>query len=220
MVKSFKFLFQFAWVNLAAVLGFAAAVTLGAYTTGVPNGAENIFRTYFGSFPFTALIMVFIFAFALCTSNLNTALSFGGRRQDYFWALQAIILVYTGVCWALQIVMSAIPVVFHWEEVDYWTVLMSLGTSSSWLYPLVLLSIMSLGCMCGLAFARSKVLGVILFSVAMVAFMAALVLLLLGSGHTIGLWGCLPMILVLVTLAVFAVNEIFIWRTIHRYVVR
>lgn len=219
MVKSFKFLLQFAWVNLAAVLGFAALVVVGTHATGVPNGAENIFRTYFGSFPFSALIMVFIFAIALCTSNLNMALSFGGRRQDYFWALQAIMLVYTGVCWALQIVMSAIPVVFQWSEVDRWTVLMSLGTGSSWSYPLVLMSSLCLGCLCGLTFARSRVLGAILFSVAFVVFMTFLVLLLLTGNHD-GLWGVLPMILFLVTLAVFAVSEVFLWRTVNRYVVR
>lgn len=219
MVKSFKFLFQFAWVNLASVLGFAMIVVAGAYATGVPNGAENLFRTYFGSYPFMALVMVFIFAIALCTSNLNMALSFGGRRQDYFWAIQAIMLVYTGVCWALQIVMSAIPVVFQWPEVDRWTVLMSLGTGSSWSYPLLLMSSLCLGCLCGLAFARSRVLGVILFSVAFVAFMAALVLLMLTGNHN-GLWGDLPMILFLVTLAVFAVSEGFLWRTVNRYVVR
>ena len=49
MFKSFRFLFQFAWVNLGAVLAFAAVVTVGSFATGVPNGAENLFETYFST---------------------------------------------------------------------------------------------------------------------------------------------------------------------------
>lgn len=81
MVKSFQYLFQFARVNLAATLIFAFVVVVGAFLTGVPQGAENIFRTYFGCFPLMILLMLFLFAYALCTSNLNLALSFGARRR-------------------------------------------------------------------------------------------------------------------------------------------
>lgn len=33
MLKSFRFLLQFAWVNLGGVLGFAAVVTAGSFLT-------------------------------------------------------------------------------------------------------------------------------------------------------------------------------------------
>ena len=61
MLKSFRFLLQFAWVNLGAVLGFAAVVTAGSFLTGVPNGAQNIFETYFSTLPLVVLIILFIF---------------------------------------------------------------------------------------------------------------------------------------------------------------
>ena len=34
MLKSFRFLFQFAWINLACLLGFAVLVVVGCYATG------------------------------------------------------------------------------------------------------------------------------------------------------------------------------------------
>lgn len=220
MVKSFKFLFQFVWVNLAAMFGFAAIVTVGAFATGVPDGANNLFRNYFGGFPFCVLIMLYLFAFALCTSNLNMGLSFGAKRRDFFWAIQAVLLVYTLASWGLQAFMSSIPIRFGWANVDSWTVLMNLGNVSPLYYPLVLMSLMSLGCLVGLVFIRSKIWGVVLMVASMLVFIAALVLLLLASDKTIHLWGDLPGVLTLIMVVILAVSEIFIWRTVNRSVVR
>ena len=55
MLKSFRFLFQFAWINLACLLGFAVLVVVGCYATGVPGGASNLFATYYGAFPLVTL---------------------------------------------------------------------------------------------------------------------------------------------------------------------
>jgi len=53
MVKSFRFLLGYSWVNLGAVFGFAAIVIAGCYVTGVPDdpNAGNIFETYYAMFP-------------------------------------------------------------------------------------------------------------------------------------------------------------------------
>ena len=79
MVKSFRFLLNFAWVNMGAILGFAALVIAGCYATGVPDRAgssgDNLFTTYYAMFPIMILFMLYIYAFALCTSNLNLGLS-------------------------------------------------------------------------------------------------------------------------------------------------
>ena len=58
MVKSFRFLIRFAWVNLASLLGFAAIVIVGCYVTGVPEGREmgNLFETYYCMFPTMILL--------------------------------------------------------------------------------------------------------------------------------------------------------------------
>ena len=221
MVKSFKYLLQFAWINLGAILGFAAIVIAGAYLTGVPQGANNLFRTYFGTFPLLTLIMLFLFSYALCTSNLNLALSFGARRRDFFFAIQGVLLLYAGVCWALQAVMSAIPDLFAWTSVDRWSFLMSLGGLTNWQYPLACLTIMTLGCLCGLLYVRSKGWGVLVMVFTILGGIAATMVLLIFSDSQPGTPGALTAtILTCGSVGVIAVCELLIWRTVHRFVVR
>jgi|GEM_PF-1793574 len=221
MVKTFRFLLQFAWINLGTILGFALIVTAGAWLTGVPQGADNLFRTYFSMFPLLTLIVLFIYAFALCTSNLNLALSFGARRRDFFWAVQGILLVYAGTAWALQLAMSSIPVLFHWPQTELWLFLMSLGGFHSGYYPLVCLTILALGCLCGLVFVRSKFWGVMVMLVTILIGIAATALLMITGDFThIQLWNDLPILLFLGMAAAMALGEWIIWRTIRRFMVR
>ena len=213
MVKSFKYLFQFAWVNLAATLAFAAVVIVGSCLTGVPQGANNIFRAYFGCFPLIILLMMFLFAYALCTSNLNLALSFGARRRDYFLSIQLVMLLYTGVGWAIQIVMSAIPDLFAWTSVDRWSFLMSLGGLTNWRYPLA--------CLCGLLYVRSRVWGGVVMILTMLGGVVATMVLLIFSDSQPGSPGALTAaILTYGAVAVIVVSELLIWRTVNRCIVR
>lgn len=232
MIKSFRFLLQFAWVNLGCLLSFALIVTAGSYATGVPKGAENLFNTYYGTFPLMSLIILFLFAFALCTSNLNLALSFGARRRDFFLSLQGILLMYTGVCWALQLAMSAIPTLFGWSNPERWSAMMSWGGGRPWIYPLLCLTVLALGCLSGLVFTKSKVWGTILIIAAMLVCMAAIVLIMLsahltvttmvlkGHGLVLSSLGRVSLYLSLGMAAVLAVSEGVIWRTVARYMVR
>ena len=221
MVKSFKYLFQFAWVNLAATLAFAAVVIVGSCLTGVPQGANNIFRTYFGCFPLIILLMMFLFAFALCTSNLNLALSFGARRRDYFFSLQLVLLLYAGVSWVIQAAMSAIPDLFAWTSVDRWSFLMSLGGLTNWRYPLACLTIMVLGCLCGLLYVRSRVWGGVVMILTMLGGVVATMVLLIFSDSQPGSPGALTAaILTYGAVAVIVVSELLIWRTVNRCIVR
>lgn len=220
MFKSFKFLLQFAWINLASILVFAAIVIVGASVTGVPDGRYNLFSTYLGGFPFIVFMIVYVLAFAFCTHYLNMALSFGARRRDYFWGLQGILLLHALVCWGLQSVMAAIPDLFHWTEVERWTMLMRLGGTTPWLYPLVLTAVMALGCVCGLLFFRSKVWGVIIMVISMLILMAGMVALLLAGDFYDGRWGDLSWLLPLIMGIVLAVSEWGIWRWTKEYTVR
>ena len=221
MLKSFRFLLQFAWVNLGGVLGFAAVVTAGAFLTGVPNGAQNIFETYFSTLPLVVLIILFIFAFSLCTSNLNLALSLGARRRDFFLAVQGILLLYTGVCWLLQIAVSAIPVLFHWSRPERWSILTALRGPNLFSYPLLCLAVLCLGCICGLIFVYSKALGVIMVFAAAVLGLFGTVFLFITSGTwDDSSWGILPVVLTAGAVAVVGVSEGFLWRTISRYAVK
>lgn len=221
MLKSFRFLLQFAWVNLGAVLGFAAVVTAGSFLTGVPNGAQNIFETYFSTLPLVVLIILFIFAFSLCTSNLNLALSLGARRRDFFLAVQGILLLYTGVCWLLQIAVSAIPVLFHWSRPERWSILTALRGPNLFSYPLLCLAVLLAGCVCGLIFTRSKAAGVIIVFAAAVLGVFGVTFLFVtsdtwGEAHL----GVLPVVLTAGAVAVIGVSEGFLWRTISRYAVK
>lgn len=234
MKKSFRFLWQFSWANLAVLAGFAAAVTLGAVASGVPQGNENIFQTYFGGFPMIALMVLFILSFALCTSNLNLALSCGARRRDFFWGMQSILLAYTLTAWLLQSAMSAIPALMHWSDLGRWTALMTFGNMATWVFPLTSMTVLALGCLCGLLFGRSKVLGSIVIVAAMFLSVAVMVLLMVTAGNevnfysldgsapdvTLSPWGRLPLYLGLGLGAVFLASEYLIWRFIRRYCVR
>ena len=221
MVKSFRFLLQFAWINLGAVLGFAAVVTAGAFATGVPDGAVNLFETYFSTLPLMVLIMLFVFASSLCTSSMNLALSLGARRRDFFLAVQGILLLYAGVCWLLQLAVSAGPVLFQWSRPERWSILTALRGPHLLSYPLLCLAALLAGCVCGLIFVRSKALGVLLFCAAGVLAIFGITFLFVTSGT----WGeahlgVLPVVLTGAAVAVIGVSEGFLWRTISRYGVK
>ena len=179
MLKSFRFLFQFAWINLACLLGFAVLVVVGCYATGVPGGASNLFATYYGAFPLVTLFVLFIFAFSLCTSNLNLGLSFGARRRDFFWAVQGVLVVYTGFCWAAQVLLAALPQLGGWIEEGRWTLIRAFYGGTLWVFPLVCLTILVLGCLGGLVSAKSKVWGAVILSVSVIALLMGSILLAL-----------------------------------------
>ena len=179
MLKSFRFLFQFAWINLACLLGFAVLVVVGCYATGVPGGASNLFATYYGAFPLVTLFVLFLFAFSLCTSNLNLGLSFGARRRDFFWAVQGVLVVYTGFCWAAQVLLAALPQLGGWIEEGRWTLIRAFYGGTLWVFPLVCLTILVLGCLGGLVSAKSKVWGAVILSVSVIALLMGSILLAL-----------------------------------------
>ena len=90
MRKEFRFLLQSARINLALVAGYAAVLTLGAILFPAPEGERNLFYNYFISAPITVSFILFIMSFSMGANNLNISLTLGGRRRDYFWALQPV----------------------------------------------------------------------------------------------------------------------------------
>ena len=221
MYQCVRFLFHSVWTSLGAVLAFAAVVIAGAFATGVPSGAQNLFETYFAGLPLTVLLILFILSFNLCSSNLQLALSLGARRRDYFAALQGALLAYTGACWLLQIAVSLIPTAFAWANPQRWTILTALRGPHLWSYPLLCLAVLALGCACGMLFARSRVLGAIILTV-------SICLGILGTGFlyiTSGTWGeanlgVLPVVLTAGAVGVVGASEGFMWRAISRCTVK
>ena len=231
MVKSFRFLIRFAWVNLASLLGFAAIVILGCYLTGVPGNPNvgNLFETYYAMFPTMILLCLFLFAFAMCTSSLNLGLSMGARRRDFFWAIQGNMAFYAVVCWGLQLFMSAFPALAGWEVRDKWA-LLDLYGGRVWAFPLVCMVLMVLGCLSGLVMVKNKILGSILVTVSIFVMVVVTVFMILSVETKVlvylldskwaWLWTTLPKAMIVVLVAGAAGGEFLIWRVIQRYVVR
>lgn len=231
MGRSFRFLLNFAWANLSAIFGFAAIVIAGCYITGVPGNTENgnLFETYYAMFPTMLLLFVFLYSFALCTNNLNLGLSMGARRVDFFWAIQGIMVFYAVVCWALQLFMAAFPALANWEVRDRWALLDLFG-GRVWVFPLVCLVLMVLGCLSGLVMVKNKIIGTILVMLSILVMMGVTVFMLLSADTNImdalletqwaRLWINLPKVMIAVLAAGAVGGELLIWRVIQRYVVR
>lgn len=228
MIKSFRFLLNFALINLGAIFGFAAIVIVGCYATGVPGDREvgNLFGTYYAMFPTMILLCLFLYAFALCTNNLNLGLSMGARRGDFFWALQGIMVFYTVVCWALCRFMTAFPAMASWEVRGRFS-LLSTYSGNPLTYPLLCLVMLVLGCLGGLLMVKSKVLGTIVIIISMFITIGATVFLLLSTETNVivlfewaWLFTTLPKLLAGVLALSFVGGELLIWRTIRRYTVR
>lgn len=223
MVKSFRFLLQFAWINLGALLIFALIVTVGSMLTGVPAGADNLFSTYFSVFPLMALMILYIYAFALCTSNLNLALSFGATRRGFFGAVQGILLLYILVSWLLQGMLAALPSLLNWAFPERFPILRLCGFGS-WFFPLLCLVILCLGCLAGVVFIKSRAAGVVVVVLSGVLGIAGMVALFVTSSavRDFGpdLFGSLPLWLTAAGVAVVGVSEVFLWHTTRNFIVK
>ena len=231
MVKSFRFLLSYSWVNLGAIFGFAAIVIAGCYVTGVPDdpNAGNLFETYYAMFPTMILLCLFLYAFAMCTNNLNMGLSMGARRRDFFWAVQVNMAFYAVVCWGLQLFMSAFPVFANWEIRDKWA-LLDLFDGRVWAFPLVCMVLMVLGCLSGMVVVKNKVLGAILVTLSVFVMIGVTVFMILSADTGImdylmetewgWLWTTLPRMMIAVLSAGAVGGEFLIWKVVQRYVVR
>ena len=231
MVKSFRFLLSYSWVNLGAIFGFAAIVIAGCYVTGVPDdpNAGNLFETYYAMFPTMILLCLFLYAFAMCTNNLNLGLSMGARRRDFFWAVQGNMAFYAVVCWGLQLFMSAFPSLANWEIRDKWA-LLDLFDGRVWAFPLVCMVLMVLGCLSGMVVVKNKALGAILVTLSVFVMIGVTVFMILSADTGImdylvetewgWLWTTLPKSLITALAAGAVGGELLIWRVIQRYVVR
>lgn len=223
MVKSFRFLLQFAWINLGALLIFALVVTVGSMLTGVSGGADNLFSTYFSAFPLMVLMILYIYAFALCTSNLNLALSFGATRRGFFWAVQGILLLYILVSWLLQGVLAALPTLLNWAFPERFPILRMCGFTS-WFFPLLCLVILCLGCLAGIIFIKSKAAGIVVITLSAVLGIGGMVALFITSSavRDFGpeLFGSLPLWLTAGAVALVGVSEGFLWHTVRNFIVK
>ena len=134
-----------------------------------------------------------------------------------------------GVCWGLQLFMSAFPALANWEIRDKWA-LLDLFDGRVWVFPLVCMVLMVLGCLSGLVLVKSKILGTILvaISIFVMIFVSAFMILSADTGvmnylvetEWGWLWTTLPRIMIAVLSAGAVGGEFLIWKVVQRYVVR
>lgn len=231
MVKSFRFLLNFALVNLAGIFGFIAVVIAGCYITDRTDRIvySGLFANYYVMLPTFILLCLFLYAMALCTNNLNLGLSMGARRVDFFWAIQGIILFYTAVGWALEWVLSVFPAAAGWAERDQWAV-MAAYSGKIWIFPLLCVTLLMLGCLLGLLMVRHRVLSTIILTLSVIIITGSTMFMLLSAQTNITvfltgrgwdwLFTTLPKILPVALTALAAGGELLMWRAIRNYTVR
>ena len=220
MKRSFRYLWQSIWVNLSVLAGFGAVVLAGCLLTGVPKGVDNLFSQYLGMFPLMSVMILFILSFAMCTSNLEIAVSYGARRADFFWALQGAILVYALGAAVMSQIAALVPSAMGWENESHFLRLLSFGLESSVAYFLITVALLGVGCMCGLLYVRSRLWGILVMMAFVLFGVTAVVVMLITANHGgFGSWS-VPVLLGGGLAVAFAASELVLWRVINRYCVR
>lgn len=222
MKKCLQYFWPFLWPNVSAMVAFEAVVVVLAVISGVPQGTNNLFATYFYSMPLLILLFLFIYSVALSTGNLNLAIAMGGTRQAYFGWIQLILVLYTLIGWGLTLLMPLIPQVGGWAATNKLQILRLVWGQYTLLYPLFCLAILVVGSLSGLLMVRSKALGIIVMTAAVLASITGVVVLAFAGMGVFDL-GFTPLFLpiaVVVLLAILILGEFLLWRVIRRYVVR
>lgn len=222
MKKCLQYFWPFLWPNVSAMVVFEAVVVLLAVVSGVPQGADNLFATYFYSMPLLIFLFLFMYSVSLTTATLNLAISMGWTRRSYIQGMQIMLVVYTLVGWGLTLLMPLIPQLGSWAPNKRIHLLLLVSGRYAFLYPLLCLAILVVGGLSGLLMARSKALGIFVMFLAILVTIAGVVVLGLAGMGLFDL-GFIPLFLpiamaVLLTILIF--GEYLLWRAIRRYVVR
>lgn len=101
--------------TMAILLVFGVG-TLAA--TAVTGRAEGIFYTYYRMYPALGLFVVFIYGTSNTSNFVNTALSMGVTRREFFGAVQLLILLTTVLVEAVAVLVVLVPnwAGLHWIE--------------------------------------------------------------------------------------------------------
>ena len=207
MKKCLQYFWPFLWPNVSAMAVFEAVVVVLALVSGVPQGQDGLFATYFYSMPLLILLFLFIYSNALATVNLNLALAMGATRRFCFQGIQLMLVVYT---------------LLGWGPSQRLQLLLLVTGRYALLYPLLCLAILVVGSLAGLLMVRSKALGIaVMFVAILVAIAGVVVLALAGMGvFDLGFTPLFLPITVISLLAILVLGDVLLWRCIRRCVVR
>lgn len=158
MTKSFRYLIYsfspYYPALLAVALGLTAACALTGAGTGKTAGLASLCVLYFNLFPGFLLTVLLLAGLAFTTTNLNHALSYGGRRTDYWRALLCFTLCNTLLLWAAEVLFACIPAALGWSNARGFY-----PPSLSPMFPALLLAVFSLGCALGPIATRNRWVG-------------------------------------------------------------
>lgn len=212
---------------LLTMLGSGAVITaLVVVCTHVVT--IEIFGSWYAMLPLFFVLFTLIYGIYIPSLYRNTALSFGCRRWDFFWACQAAFVLATLGCTLLAGLAGYLPKLLPG---GYATV--ELGSSvyidlpPAWFAPaplaglaLVELALQLIGAAGGELVARHKALGVVMLIVTMLLGMVLTLLTLFVMDGTIVLppaviWGALGGLV-----AVAVVCDVLFYRSNRKAVVR
>ncbi len=214
MTKCFRYLFMFNYINYLYALGFSLFLLAGCYVTGVPDDGRGLFAGYFGMYP-TMLMMAALFSgTAFCSSSLNHALSYGARREDYYWGMWGIILVNIAVYSLMAWGFSRLPELLGWSA----EFLLTRQTFTP-IFPFVLLIWHSVGCALGRLYITHRKLAGVVTGLSIFFLLMNPIYNTIAS-HTGSFWGDLPWLLLSAGALVIFICQFYAYSVIKLATVR
>lgn len=176
MGKALRYLLRvYVLTTVGSMAAIAAIAVAGTYLFRV-----EMFAMYYAMLPMFAIIFLVIYGFTLTTQYQRTALTFGCRRADYFWAAQAAFLLCASAVAAVMALAGWLPSLLPGgyyigedaaflgpDGVPVWFALPALGTLG-----LLMLLLQPMGAAMGALYGRSKGWGTACLIVVMLVMTA------------------------------------------------
>ncbi len=193
----------------------ALLLTLLGGVVGSLRGAGTVFsQLAFMSSIFIPIALI-LTAFNSGGNALNLCLSLGGRRRDWFVAIQGFFLVCLVVGRVTVLLAFALVNLAGWVPPQGQNLLSLLGRPGVWQYDLLCLAGMVAGTLGGIMHLRKPEGGMLIFFLALLAAVAGLCIL----GLTMALAGRIPDLsgpVCLVALGVLVPGELGLWLSVRR----
>ncbi len=209
---------------VGAIAGFAAVVLLGNLLLGKGENAlghlSQLLSIYLQAFPLVNAMFMLVYGVSLFSTYFNNGLAMGATRKDLFWSAQLGGLMLLAAGWAIQLVFDLIIARMGLGQTgDYWLDIVP-GSWNLMLLPVFLL-IIAAGGWVGRIMCRRTVLGIVLLVVGILVCMVLLMIsVLLYDPLDLQRWGNLTEIVTGISIILFVLAEILLWRESKKVVVK
>lgn len=198
------------YAALPEVLTITAALVVVIALNLFSDGGQVV-SAYYTGIPLMLLVFALIYCSNLTVSRLHVALSMGCGRTCFFASAQVNILLFSALMTLYFVVTSRL------YETHFSTTANLMWQVPWWLFSLCTVAASVMGMGVGLVIGKSRVRGALALIGVMMATIALFTVLMIAGENA---WGDLEWILPMVLVAVVAVLEIVLWRSIRRVVVR